>query len=176
MPGNAFINFGKSDVPQGESLQKNFEGDKGWIEIQDWGWEIESESSFTKGQGSSVGKATPGNLTITHYFDTSSPTILKKMVDGKHFAKITISLLKATGKDNPEEYFQINVSEAFVTKVSTKGGEDGNITQDVEFVFKEITVGYKPQKDGGDLDATTPFAWSVKTNNLTAGPGVKLSI
>jgi type VI secretion system Hcp family effector len=168
MAGNAFINFGKDDVPLGESLQKNFEGDKGWIEIGDWSWDIESETNFLQGQGASVGKPTPGNLSITHYFDTSSPTILKKIAEGKHFPKITISALKSTGKAQPEAYFQVNVSEAFVTKVSTKGGEDGKITQDVEFVFKEIVVGYKPQKNDGSLDSLTDFKWSVKTNQLTA--------
>jgi type VI secretion system Hcp family effector len=173
--GNAFINFG-ADVPEGESYQKGHEGDKGWIEIADWSWDIEAESSMNKGSGGAVGKATPGNLSITHYFDLSSPTILSKIVGGKHFPFITIDLLKATGKTTgPEAYFQIKVSEAFVTKVSTKGGEDGQISQDVEFVFKEIVVGYKPQKNDGSLGALSPFKWSVKTNALSSSIGGTLA-
>lgn len=176
MPGNAFINFGKTDVPEGESLQKTRKGADGWIEIQDWSFDIDSETSFLKGQGASVGKASPGNLSITHYFDTSSPVILKKIIEGKHFPKITIDMLKSTGNDTPEAYYQVNVSEAFVTKVSTKGGEDGSITQDVEFVFKEIVVGYKPQKNDGTLDALNDFKWSVKSNELTASDSIKATI
>jgi type VI secretion system Hcp family effector len=153
MPGNAFILFGKADVDKGESLQKGHHGDDGWIEISDWSWDIEAEHSAAKGTGASVGKATPGNLTITHYFDTSSPVILSKMVAGKHFDLITIELLKATGGKSTTEssqktYFQIQVSSAFVTKVSTKGGEDGSISHD------------------GSLDATTNFMWSVKDMQL----------
>ena len=56
MPGNSFINFG-ADVPDGESMQKDHDGKKGWIEISDWDFDITSESSAGKGQGSSVGKA-----------------------------------------------------------------------------------------------------------------------
>ena len=36
------------------------------------------------------------------------------------------------------------------------------MTQDVEFVFKEIYVGYKPQTNQGKLDTTLGFEWSVK--------------
>ncbi len=167
MAGNSFINFGK-DVPLGESLQKGHEGDKGWIEISDWSWDIEAEHSVAKGTGAAVGKATPGNLSITHYFDMSSPTILLKMVQGKHFDLITIDMCKTTG-DGSKVYFQVQVMSAFVTKVSTKGGEDGSMNQDVEFVFKEIYLGYKPQNNQGTLDASIPFEWSVKDQKLALG-------
>ena len=116
MPGNTFINFG-SDVPVGESMQKSHPGSSGWIEIGDWSWDIEAEHSVTRGTGAAVGKATPGTLSISHYFDISSSTILSKMVAGKHFPVITIEMLKATGDEAPKVYFQCKVSEAFVTKV-----------------------------------------------------------
>jgi len=174
MPGNIFIKFGP-DVPKGESLQKGHDGKEGWIEISDWSWDIEAEHSVTKGTGAAVGKAAPGNLSITHYFDTSSTVILDKIVAGKHFPEITIDSLKATGGDKgPETYFRVSVVEAFVTKVSTKGGEDGSMNQDVEFVFKEIYVGYKPQKNTGELEATIPFEWSVKDMTLKSTIKTKL--
>ena len=67
MPGNSFIKF--SDIAKGESFQEGHHGDQGWIEIGDWSWDIEAETSFLKGGGSSVGKPTPGNLSISHFFD-----------------------------------------------------------------------------------------------------------
>ena len=167
MPGNIFINFGKSDVPDGESLQKTHPGSDGWIEIQDWSFDIEAEHSATKGTGAAVGKATPGTLMITHYWDTSSTAILAKMVAGRHFPLITIEMAKATGSDmkKPQQtFFQVKATDCFVTKVATKGGEDGTLTQDVEFVFKEIYVGYKPQGNTGALEPTRNFHWSVKDN------------
>jgi type VI secretion system secreted protein Hcp len=169
MPGNTFINFG-SDVPKGESLQKDHHGDKGWIEISDWSFDIEAEHSVAKGQGASVGKATPGVLMITHYWDMSSCEMLRKMVQGRHFPLITIEMLKATGTAQnkatmgQQTYFQVKVTDAFVTKVSTKGGDDGTLNQDVEFVFKEVYVGYKPQDNTGKLLAPAHFHWSVKGN------------
>lgn len=175
MPGNSFIKFGE-DVPTGESLQKTHPGKDGWIEINDWSFDIESDTNYLKGTGLAVGKATPGNLSITHTFDISSTTILSKMVAGLHFKLITIEMLKSTGEKSPERYFQVIATECFVTKVSSKGGEDGTISQDVEFVFKEIYVAYRPQKNDGKLDTTIPFSWSVKRNSTdTLSPAGKMS-
>lgn len=175
MPGNAFINFG-SAVPIGESMQSGHDGKQGWIEISDWSWDIEADNSVTKGTGAAVGKATPGNLSITHYYDISSPTILTNIAVGKHFGIIEIDMCKATGSGGPPlTYFKVVVTEAFVTKVSTKGGEDGSINQDVEFVFKQIYVGYKPQDNFGKLEATIPFEWSVKGNELKSDISKKLA-
>ena len=168
MPGNSFINFG-ADVPDGESMQKDHDGKKGWIEISDWDFDITSESSAGKGQGSSVGKAATEGLNITHYFDISSPTILSKIVSGTHFPTITIHMLKQTGEDGkaPQTYFEVKVSEAFVSKVSTKGsGESGELTQDVSFTFKQVAVAYKPQANDGKLTTAIPFDWSIKGNEL----------
>jgi type VI secretion system secreted protein Hcp len=176
MPGNTFINFGK-DVPDGESMQKDHPGTSGWIEISDWDFEIAAESSAGKGQGSAVGKAGTEGLNVSHYFDISSPTILSKIVTGTHFPMITIHMLKQTGETGkaPQTYFEVKVSEAFVSKVSTKGsGEDGTMSQDVTFTFKQIAVGYKPQANDGKLTTAIPFEWSLKGNELKTSISDKL--
>ncbi|WP_077035857.1 type VI secretion system tube protein Hcp [Pelomonas sp. KK5] len=168
MPGNSFILFGKADVPIGESPQAARMGSNGWIEITDWSWDIEAEHSNLKGTGASVGKPNPGTLTITHAFDMSSAAIMKKIVEGKSFPKVTIDMLKQTGEDKPVQFFQIVMSDVFISKVSTKGGEDGGVTQDVDMVFKEVAVGYKPQNNKGTLDTEIPFQWSI-TRMTTSG-------
>jgi type VI secretion system secreted protein Hcp len=176
MPGNLFINFGK-DVPDGESMQKDHPGTKGWIEINDWSFDITSDSTAGKGQGSSGGKATTEGLTISHYFDISSPTILAKIVSGTHFPIITIHMLKQTGEDGkpPQTYYEVKVSEAFVSKVGTKGsGDDGTMNQDVTFTFKQLAVAYKPQANDGKLGTAIPFDWSVKGNKLEGDISDKL--
>lgn len=160
MPGNAFLKF--KEVSVGESFQKTHPGSAGWIEIADWSWDIEAESSFTKGGGAAVGKPMPGALSFTHFFDKSSPTIMKNIVKGVHFAEVTIEMLKQTGKsEQPEVYFTMVMKSAFTTKVSTKGGEDGAVTQDVELVFKDVSIDYKAQKNDGGLEAAISFGWDI---------------
>lgn len=166
MPGNSFIKF--AGVTEGESLQENFPGSAGWIEISDWSWDIEAESSFLKGGGAAVGKAQPGALSFAHYFDKSSAPIMRNIVKGVHFATVDIVMCKQTGEhDLPQEYFRVVMKNAFTTKVSTKGGEDGTVGQDVEMVCKDILVQYKPQGNDGKLaQAPIEFQWDIAGNKL----------
>ena len=168
MPGNAFIRFGLdasfSKTIEGESTHVTNKGTSGWIEISDWNWDIEAETSYLKGAGASVGKPQPGTLSFSHYYDKSSPTIMTKIVQGKHFPKVQIVMLKQTGAPDGqgEPYFGITMDEAFVTKVASKGAEDGTVTQDVDMVFKVVAVGYKPQElTGGKLAAQMNFGWDI---------------
>lgn len=168
MPGNAFIKF--EGVEKGESTHTTHNGSEGWIEISDWSWDIEADTSFLKGAGASVGKPQPGTLSFSHYYDKASPTIMQKIVQGKHFPKVAIVMLKQTGAEDGkgEPYFGIRMEEAFITKVSSKGAEDGSVTQDVEMVFKVVSVGYSPQKlKGGGLDTVRPFTWDIGKMEMT---------
>ena len=164
MPGNAFIKFAEA-IPTGESTHETHNGKDGWIEISDWDWTIEADTSFLKGAGASVGKPTPNSLNFSHYYDTASPVIMMKIVQGKHFPKVHIVMLKQTGEESGkgDPYFGITLEEAFITKVASKGAEDGSVTQDVEMVFKTVAMGYKPQKlKGGGLDDKQQnFTWDI---------------
>jgi type VI secretion system secreted protein Hcp len=179
MPGNAFIKFETPDgkFAPGESLQEGHEGKDGWVEIGDWSWDVEAETSFTKGTGAAVGKPTPGTLSISHYYDKSSPVIMQYILKGTHFKSVTIDMLKQTGSaKGPEIYFQLRAKDVFITKVSSKGGEDGSVNQDVEMVFKAVSMGYKKQNNNGTLDATIPFGWDISQMNFNVDPAIKLSI
>lgn len=163
MPGNAFIRFvtQKDGVAPGESLQSSHPGKDGWIEISDWGWEVEAEASHLKGTGAAVGKPTAGALNFTHYYDTSSPTIMQFIVKGTHFKSVTLDMLKQTGGDKPELFFQLMAKDVFITKVTNSGEDDGSVKQEVEMVFKEVALGYKPQNNKGDLLEAKYFRWNI---------------
>lgn len=162
MPGNSFIKF--AEVTKGESTHETHPGSSGWIEISDWSWDIEAETSFTKGSGAAVGKPQPGSMSFSHYYDLASPTIMSKIVQGTSFSTVHIVMLKQTGSSDGkgDVYFGITMKDVFMTKVSSKGAEDGSVTQDVEMVFKSCAIGYKKQKDDGKLDETpTDFIWDI---------------
>jgi type VI secretion system secreted protein Hcp len=163
MPGNSFILFGVGDVPVGESVQKARLGKNGWIEITDWNWDIEADHSNLTGTGASVGKPKPGQLSFTHPFDTSSPAILSKIVMGKSFPKVYIDMLKQTGEGEPQQFFQISMTNVFISKVTTKGSEDGSVTQDVELVFKAVSIGYKAQGQDNTLGTMLQSNWDIAT-------------
>jgi type VI secretion system secreted protein Hcp len=177
MPGNAFIQFTTADgkTAPGESLQSGHEGKDGWIEIGDWSWDVEAETSFLKGTGAAVGKPSPGVLSFSHYYDKSSPTLMQYIVKGTHFKTATLDMLKQTGKDQPELFFQLMAKDVFITKVASKGGDDGAVSQDVEMVFKQVALAYKQQMNDGTLGAAKPFNWNIaEMTNST--PDLKLTI
>jgi len=181
MPGNLFIRFEvekDSKYAPGESQQVGHMGTEGWIEISEWSWDVEAESSHLKGTGASVGKPTPGVLSFSHYYDKSSPLLMQYIVKGTHFAVARIHMLKQTGGDQPELYFELAAKDVFITKVSSKGAEDGTVNQDVEFVFKQIAVGYKQQGNDGKLvnGGYREFFWNVATaQNKLDGFALKIS-
>lgn len=177
MPGNTFLKFtGSGGVIPGESMQTGHLGTAGWIEIGDWSWDVEAETSFTKGTGAAVGKPQPGTFSFSHYYDKSSPVIMKNIVAGEHFTKMEIDMMKATGGTAGQVcYFQIKAKDVFITKVSSKGGEDGAVNQDVECVFKEVEIGYKMQKNNGQLaESPSVFKWNVAGMNLTTDGSIKV--
>ena len=164
MPVNAFMKF--SNDSQGESKQKGFEGDKGWFEIQSWDWEIEAESSWTKGGGASVGKPNPGKMNFEHYFDKSSPAIMSFICQGKSFDSAELNMCKTTGGPVPEQYFKMVMKNAYITKVSNSGTEEGNVSQKVECVFKEVFIEYKAQKNDGKLDSAMKYHWNIPEGSV----------
>jgi type VI secretion system secreted protein Hcp len=156
MAVNAFMNLGKA---KGESIQGEF---KDWIEIQGWDWEIEAETSWTKGGGASVGKPNPGKMNWEHYFDKSSSVIMGYICSGKAFPEVVLKMCKTTGKAKPEVYFTMTMKGAFITKVSNSGTEEGNVAQKVEMVFKTVKIEYKPQDNiNGSLLAPTTYEWDI---------------
>ena len=161
---NAFISF--FDKAEGESIQK---GKEKWVEIQGWDWEVEAESSWTKGGGASVGKPNPGKMSFVHRFDTSSTVILGYICSGKAFPKVELQMMKTTGRGTPETYFTMTMEGAFITKVSNSGTEEGNVVQRVETVFKTVKIEYKAQDNKtGAMGPVKTYNWDIPAG--TASP------
>ena len=164
MAVNAFVSF--FDKADGESIQK---GKEKWVEIRGWDWEVEAETSWTKGGGASVGKPNPGKMNFEHQFDTSSTVILGYICSGKAFPKLELQMTKTTGKGTPETYFTMTMEGAFITKVSNSGTEEGNILQRVEMVFKTVKIEYKAQDNKtGLLGIVKTYNWDIPAG--TASP------
>ncbi len=161
---NAFVSF--FDKADGESIQK---GKEKWIEIHGWDWEVQAESSWTKGGGASVGKPNPGKINFEHHFDTASTVILAYICTGKAFPKVELQMVKTTGRGTPEPYFTIKMEGVFITRVSNAGTENGSVMQKVEMVFKTVKIDYKAQDNRtGALVAAKTFSWDIRSG--TASP------
>ncbi len=165
---------------KGECKQDGFTD---WIEVQSWDWEVEAETSWTKGGGASVGKPNPGKMNWEHFFDKSSTTLLRYIFTGASFNTIELKMFKGVGQlaqtSTATNFFHMIMEGAFITKVSNSATEEGNVLQKVEMVFKQVTFNYRPQEDGtakpgqkpkanaGTLGDTFTVSWDI--------PGGKVS-
>ena len=153
----AFLTF--FDKAEGESLQK---GKEKWIELQGWNWEVEAESSWTKGGGASVGKPNPGKLIFEHLFDTASIVILGYICTGKAFPKAEIQVVKTAARGTLETYFTMTMEGVFVTEVSNACAADGQIMQRVSAVFKNVKIEYKTfDARSGTAGTAKTFTWDI---------------
>ena len=112
---NAFMQIGGAE---GESKQAPYDKPP-WIELQSWDWEVEAETSWTKGGGAAVGKPSPGKMNWEHVFDRSSNTILTYICTGKAFPNVTLEMCKSTGAGKgAQAFFTVKMNEVFITKVN----------------------------------------------------------
>jgi type VI secretion system secreted protein Hcp len=163
MAVNAFLRLEGVD---GESAQR---GHERWIEVQSWDWEVEAESSWTKGGGASVGKPRPGALSWTHHFDLSSITLLARIATGKDCPSAELHLTRTTGKAASETYLAATMQGVYVTKVASSGTDEGTVSQLVSMVFKHIAIDYRaPDNKTGSLGRPVQFTWDIPSG--TASP------
>lgn len=167
---NAFMQIGGAE---GESKQTGYEK---WIELQSWDWEVEAETSWTKGGGAAVGKPAPGKMNWEHVFDRASNTILSFICTGKSFETVTLEMCKSTGNtDKREAFFTVKMNEVFITKVNQSATEEGNVAQKVEMVFKRINIVYKQQgaqaNAPGALSEAGTFDWDIPSGEASPSDG-----
>jgi type VI secretion system secreted protein Hcp len=157
---NALINISGAS---GESKIK-----EKWIEIQGWDWEVEAETSWTKGGGASVGKPNPGKMNWEHYYDTSSNSILTFIWSGRAFETITLNMMKGTGSagGGQQVFFEMVMQGVFITKVANSATEEGNVLQKVEMVFKDVFFSYRAQKSNGALEPAVSCGWDIPAGKV----------
>ena len=160
---NAFMQIGEAE---GESRQAPYDKPKPWIELQSWDWEVEAETSWTKGGGAAVGKPSPGKMNWEHSWDRSASVILGFICTGSAFEKVYLTMCKSTGKGARDPFFQVEMRECFITKVTQSATDEGNVLQKVEMVFKAISIKYYQQginsANPGGLTAVNEFSWDVR--------------
>lgn len=162
MATNTFLTF--FDKADGESTIK---GHEKWVEVQSWRWGVHAESSWTKGGGASVGKPAPEALIWTHAFDPAAIVILGAICSGKSFPKAQLQVVR-TGGDAVDNYFTISLEGLFITSAVTSSSDDGKVVQEVEMIFKSITIDYKQTDRTGRPTAPRTFSWDIPSG--TASP------
>lgn len=103
------------------------------------------------------------DLRIQALIDKSTPAILKYCSNGKHVAKIELSVCKAGG--NQVEYSKIVLEDVLVTQTDFNGvGQNDAIVVDYAFQASKVTMSYWEQGSSGTKGAESKSGWDIKQN------------
>jgi type VI secretion system secreted protein Hcp len=148
----------KFDGVDGEATHKDHKGE---IEVLSWSWGV-SNAPGTTGGGSGKGKASPGDMQLTHLYDKASPVLAKNCASGKHFKQAVITCRKSG--EGQKDFLKITMKEVFISSVQPSGGSGGELVESVSVSYKDIEFAYKPQDDKGGLGGEVKFGWNVATS------------
>ena len=151
----------KFDGVDGESTHADHKGE---IEVLAWSWNV-TNSSALAGGGSGKGKATPGEMHLTHQYDKASPVLAKKCAQGVHFPTVTLTARKSG--EGQKDFLKVTMKEVFITSVSTAGSSGGDISENISVSYGSIDFAYKAQDDKGAMTGEVKFGWNVKTTVIT---------
>ena len=135
----------------------------GTIDVLAWSWGVSQSGTMHVAKGGGAGKANVQDLSITKWYDDSSPVLQKRCVAGTHIASAELNVRKAG--DAPYVYIKISMTNVLVSSVSTggSGGED-RLTENVTLNFAEVKVEYFKQGDTGSVEAGQKFTYKISEN------------
>jgi type VI secretion system secreted protein Hcp len=120
--------------------------------------------------GSGAGRVSVSSFHLMKKTDNSSPLLFQACCAGDHFAKGSVVLRKAGGKDNKQQVFlQYDFVELYVDSVQWSGstGGDDTPTESVSFSFGKVKVTNNPQDKSGKLAKGTQGTWDLRTLTAT---------
>lgn len=91
----------------------------------------------------------------------ASPIFLEHCANVTPFAKVILVKRKFTGNLGfHEAYLRITFTDVLLTGVEWDDGEI--VKEKCSFVYRQIDVAYKPQKQDGTLATSVPGSWKAK--------------
>ena len=148
------------DGIKGESKDKAY---KESIDVLAWSWGLSNSGSFHTGGGGGSGKVNVNDISFTKYVDKSSADLQLFCCNGKHVPKAKLIVRKAG--ENPLDYLTIELTDVFVTGVSSGGsrGEE-RLTETIQLNFSKVHFKYMVQDEKGAGKDGGQYTWDVAGN------------
>lgn len=155
--------FLKSPDFRGDALVK---GREGQVALNSFQWSVTADTSWVKGSGAAVGKATPGAVSWNQGWDSSISTIYTDMFGGKSVSTATIEMVPNSGASKPVAGFSTKMDNVLVTEVSKNLSSGYTVSS----VAKTMQFTYNPAA-WGDKGSEIKLNWDIATHSSnTVGP------
>ena len=152
--------FLKIDGISGESQDDKHKDE---IHVSSFSFGVTNAGTGGSNLGSGGSRANVQDLHFTKVVDQASPNLFQACATGKHFDTATVTVRRAG--ENPQEYLIYELTEVFVSSMSTSGHEGGGIAQESGSLnFSKIKMTYTPQNADGSPGAQNPKGYDLKAN------------
>ncbi|MBK6660900.1 MAG: type VI secretion system tube protein Hcp, partial [Proteobacteria bacterium] len=137
------------------------EGYQNWIEIEDFDFSLEADTTFATGV--SVGRPEPGTLNWSQALDNTLPASLTKILTGSSLSETVIELVKDID-GAAVTYAQFVFKDGLFTNISLAGQ-----TVSESVAFRELTQTIFSFDESGRRTGGTTFTWDASTGKASFG-------
>jgi type VI secretion system secreted protein Hcp len=155
----AYDAFLQLEGVDGESTRKGYEKQMAVISFS-WGGSNPSTIGVTGGGGG--GKGELSSLSIMKKADAASPLLYQKCMEGNHFGKAKLTLLKSGGKESVD-FIVYEMEKVYVDSVQYSGSEGGDDQpmESISLSFGKLSYTFTPQKPDGTKGSPVVGSWDV---------------
>jgi type VI secretion system secreted protein Hcp len=152
--------FLKIEGVKGESQDDKHKDE---IHVSSFSFGVTNSGTGGSNLGSGGGRSNIQDMHFTKVVDAASPNLFIACSTGKHFPKASITVRRAGEK--PQEYLVYNLTEVYISSVTTSGHEGGGIAQEsLSLNFSKVEMSYTPQNADGTPGAKNTKTYDVKAN------------
>ena len=137
---------------------------RGWIEVESFSWGASNPVSIGD-RGTGAGKVSFRDLSLGKRLDIVSPQLFLRVASGKHFPGAQL-VMRSTG-DQPFTFFQMDMTEVYVSGIQMESSEDDEekrVSEEVSLNFARVKVTYTPQEEDGGAGDSVSTGWDIKAN------------
>lgn len=116
-----------------------------------------------QGRGAAKPQKSPSgirNVTFSRNIDSASTILLQKCIDSVSYDRVTLVKRRAVGGDATGEVF-LRFDFVGVLVVNMDWSDDDEVEESCEFIWRSVTIRYRPQLPDGSLGAIVPAFWSM---------------
>ncbi len=130
------------------------------IDVLAWSWGASNSGTAHVGGGAGAGKANFQDVSVTLWFEKSTPELLKFTTLGNHIDKCVLTCRKAGGEQM--EFIVLTMERCLITAVSFggSGGED-RLTINVSINFGKFELLYNEQDAKGKKKSSPKFGYDI---------------
>ena len=170
----AAIAFGTSAVAAADTflLVPGVPGDvtdkthSGWIRVATVDWDVDAETSWTKGGGASVGKPDPGKIRLTLPNGPWSTAFVRGITTGQTVDTTPNPIIVEHVPVEGRPAYRLTLQKLFVSKYHVESEAQKPPLDSVEGVFKSIAIDQFYVGPDGKV-RTVNIVWDIPTGNVT---------